>query len=205
MELHGKGNNANAVKTCIEYLANHVLTDSLIIEPPTKDRSTSATKMIREDIVEVVHYMRLAECRSREGLTDMVPPTVVVASSLCGESPTSLIEEVEIPTECEPDTDEYEVTLAPGSANQSFTAQPLDYIERVLCLEPSPWTTCHTAQSSEEFGFYESNARHVSHTRVCVAGGNLVVWHLPELPVLVAPASVAQLEVQAFSKVTFDK
>ena len=208
VQLHGTGKNMNALDTCTAWLRDDVLTDSLIIEPPTRDRCTSATRMIRNDIVEVVDYMRLAECRSREGLTDMVPPTGVVESSLGGYSPTSLIEEIEIATDCDTDTDECEVTLAAGSANQSFTAQPLDYVQNVLHLQPSPWRTCYKAQSPEEFAFLQSTARLVSHTQVCVtsastsSSGVLVVYELPELPVLVAPASAAELEVQAFSKVT---
>ena len=66
VEIKGKTKNANAVKTCIEYLVDHVLTDSLLIEPPTEIMIASATKMTKNATTEVVEYKSLAEYHQLE-------------------------------------------------------------------------------------------------------------------------------------------
>ena len=50
----------------MDYLTDCVLTDSLLIEPPTKAKVASATKMTRNSRTEVVVYKSLAECRQTE-------------------------------------------------------------------------------------------------------------------------------------------
>ena len=66
VHLNGPGGHHKAVKSCMDYLMDCVLTDSLLIEPPTRSKVASAPKMTWNSRTEVVVYKSLAECRQTE-------------------------------------------------------------------------------------------------------------------------------------------
>ena len=66
VQLYGKRHHVEAVKPCMAYLTDCVLTDSLLIEPPSKTMIASATKMTKNATTEVVEYKSLAECHQLE-------------------------------------------------------------------------------------------------------------------------------------------
>jgi hypothetical protein len=214
--LTGTEVNTDAAKTCLEHLVNNVLTDSLIIEPPSKNRCTSASHMIQNNVVEAVPYMSLAACYVLENLDDLVPLSNVQESPKGGWSMTSPVEEVEVPTvvvqsptsdtevvrsggstTSDTDTDPMALPLAAGSANQSATAQHCHDI-----LNVHPMGIC-PAQTPEEFAFLESEAWFGKTTQACfhsssVSGSECFVPHrLRECSLVSACAQPTELEVQA--------
>jgi hypothetical protein len=198
-QLDGPEVNTGAAKTCLDYLVNIVLTDSLIIEPPTKDRCTSASHMIHMNVVEAVPYKSLAECYLLEKVVDLVPPTIVQDASEGRWSMTPSVSEVEIPTvvvespTSGTETEAVPVQLAAGSANQSGTGQ---HWQDPLAVQPWALLLGHTP---EEFAFHESEARFGTATQACltsasVFGSKFVAAHrLREFS--------TELEVQAKSQV----
>jgi hypothetical protein len=176
--------------------------------------------MVRNDVVEAVPYMSLAECYLLEKIVELVPPRSVKDAPEGGWSMTSPVEELEIPTEVvesptsdtevrrsggsttsDTDADPVVVPLGAGSANQSVTAQ---HWPNVLNVEPMDLLL---AQTAEEFAFLESEARFGTATQAClpsesVSGSEFFVAHRTrERLVVSARASLTELEVQAKSKV----
>jgi hypothetical protein len=76
VERYGTGTLDVAVSMCMHYLTIYVLTDSLVIEPPSRDRLARAQRVTPRNskIGGVVPFISLAEARKREGITCLEYP-----------------------------------------------------------------------------------------------------------------------------------